>query len=153
GKVIAKAAGYDSAFVTVTLTVSVQPALSFSPTTLSFSVVQGGTTANKSSTLSANTVTPTVTLTKSASWLVLPAAALGSLSIGINSSGLAVGTYTGKVVAKAAGYDSAFVTVILTVTARALSFSPTSISYSVVQGGVSATKTSSLSANTGTPTI
>src|SRR6185295_14636995 len=105
----ASAAGYADATLQVTLTVTVPPALSFSATSLSFSVVQNGTTANKTSILSANTGTPIVTLAKSASsdWLVLPSAATGSLSFGINTSGLDLGTYISTVTASAGGYADA----------------------------------------------
>src|SRR5258706_15121654 len=95
--------------------------------------------------LSANTGTPTITLAKSANsnWLVLPAAALGSLSFGIDATGLAPGTYTSTVTASATGYADATLSVTLTVTvAPALSFSPTSLSYSVVQNGTTTNKSS-----------
>src|SRR6185295_15397754 len=154
GTVTASASGYADATLQVTLTITVAPALSFSPTSLSFSVVENGSTADKSSTLSANTGTPTVSLSKSATWIVLPSPALGSLSFGINSSGLAPGTYNGTVTASASGYADATLQVTLTVTvAPALSFSPTSLSFSVVQNGTTANKSSTLSANTGTPTV
>jgi glucose/arabinose dehydrogenase len=151
--VTASAEGYTSATLKVTLTVTAAKALSFSPTSLSFSVIQNGTTANKSSTLSANMGTPVVSLAKSATWVVLPAPALGSLFFGINSSGLAVGTYTATVTASATGYISATMQVTLTVMAKRLSFSPASLSFSVVQNGTTANKFSTLSANTGTPTV
>jgi hypothetical protein len=140
--------------MSATLTAAPRKKLSFSPKSLSFSVVQNGTTAKKSSILSANRGTPTVSLAKSASWIVLPSAALGSLSFGINSSGLAVGTYNATVTASASGYQKATLTVTLTVTVpKVLSFSPASLSFSVVQNGTTAKKSSSLSANTGTPAI
>ena len=140
--------------MSATLTAAPRKKLSFSPKSLSFSVVQNGTTAKKSSILSANRGTPSVSLAKSASWIVLPSAALGSLSFGINSSGLAVGTYSATVTASASGYQKATLTVTLTVTVpKVLSFSPTSLSFSVVQNGTTAKKSSSLSANTGTPAI
>src|ERR687889_426842 len=87
-----------------------------------FLVVQNGTTANKSSTLSANTGSPTITLSKStnSNWLVLPSAALGSLSFGINASGLAPGTYTSTVTAAASGYTSAVCNITLQVTGTTL---------------------------------
>ena len=102
--------------MSATLTAAPRKKLSFSPKSLSFSVVQNGTTAKKSSILSANRGTPSVSLAKSASWIVLPSAALGSLSFGINSSGLAVGTYNATVTASASGYQKATLTVTLTVT-------------------------------------
>lgn len=85
------------------------PHLSFSPTTLSFSVTTEGSTSNQSSTLAVSDAgTPTVTLTKStnSNWLLLPSAALGSLSFGINSTGLAPGTYSATVTAAATEYTS-----------------------------------------------
>ena len=154
--VTASAGGYASATLQVTLIVTAAPALSFSPASLAFSVVQNGTTSNKSSALSANTGTPAVTLGKSinSNWLILPSAGLGSLSFGINSSGLTPGTYTSTVTASAGGYASATVGITLTVTAApALSFSPTSLAFSVVQNGTTANKSSVLSANTGTPAV
>jgi hypothetical protein len=150
--VTASANGYTSAKLNITLTVKTK-VLSFSPTSLSFSVYQGGTTANKSSTLSANTGTPTVTFTRSATWIVLPTAGVGSKSFGINATGLAPGIYTATVTASASGYTSAKLNITLTVTARTLSFSPTSLSFSVYQSGTTANKSSTLSANTGTPTV
>ncbi|MEJ7681278.1 MAG: hypothetical protein WKG06_26205 [Segetibacter sp.] len=94
--VTAAASGYASATLKITLTVTVPKALSFSTTSLSYSVEQNGTTAKKSSTLSANTGTPAVTLSKSAAWVVLPSPATGSLSFGINSAGLAPGNLLGS---------------------------------------------------------
>ena len=103
--------------------------LTFSPNFLSYSTIQNGTTSSQSSTLSANSGTPTVTLTKSATWIVLPSPALGSLSFDINSSGLAPGTYSATVTASASGYADAILQVSLTVTMpNALSFSPASLS-------------------------
>jgi hypothetical protein len=152
--VTASASGYADAILQVSLTVTMPNALSFSPASLSYSVVQNGTTSSKSSTLSANSGTPTVTLTKSATWIVLPSPALGSLSFGVNSSGLAPGTYAATVTASAIGYADAILQVSLTVTMpNALSFSPASLSYSVVQNGTTSSKSSTLSANSGTPTV
>ncbi len=152
--VTASATGYVSATLQISLTVTVPKALSFSPASLSYSLVQNGTTSNKSSTLSANSGTPTVTLSKSASWVVLPSSALGSLSFGINSSGLPPGTYSATVTASATGYVTATLQISLTVTVpKALSFSPSSLSYSVVQNGTTANKSSTLSANSGTPAV
>jgi len=152
--VTASANGYADAILQVSLTVTMPNALSFSPASLSYSVIQNGTTSSQSSTLSANSEAPTVTLTKSADWIVLPSPALGSLSFDINSSGLTPGTYSATVTASASGYADAILQVSLTVTMpNALSFSPASLSYSVVQNGTTSSKSSTLSANSGTPTV
>ncbi len=155
--VTASANGYANATLTVTLVVTAAPALSFTPTSLSFSVAEDGNTANKTSTLSANTGAPTdLTLTKSANsnWLVLPSdVTLDELSFGINAEGLVPGNYNSTVTASANGYANATLTVTLSVTAApALSFTPTSLSFSVAEDGNTANKTSTLSANTGAPT-
>ncbi|MEJ7681274.1 MAG: hypothetical protein WKG06_26185 [Segetibacter sp.] len=93
-------------------------------------------------------------MSKSASWVVLPSAALGSLSFGINASGLAPGTYTATVTASANGYASAKISISLTVTApKVLTFSTTGLSYAVVQNGAAAKKSAALSSKSGTPAV
>lgn len=154
--VTASANGYSAATLQITLVVTSPSALSFSPSSLSFSVTQNGTTANKSSVLNANTGNPKIALTKSANnnWLVLPAAATGTLSFGINAAGLTPGTYTDKVIASANSYTSATLQVSLTVTAAGvLSFSPASLSFSAAQNGTTASKASTLTASNGSPGI
>jgi hypothetical protein len=157
--VTASAFGHNDATLVVNLTVTAPPppVLSFTPTSLSFSVAEDGNTANKTSTLSANTGAPTdLTLTKSvnSNWLVLPSdVTLDELSFGINAEGLVPGNYNSTVTASANGYANATLTVTLVVTAApALSFTPTSLSFSVAEDGNTANKTSTLSANTGAPT-
>ncbi|MDO1451990.1 hypothetical protein Q0590_37320, partial [Rhodocytophaga aerolata] len=91
--------------------------LSFTPSSLNFTVPVNGTVTAQKATLSANSGTPAVSLSKSANsnWLVLPANATGELSFGINAAGLAAGTYTATVTASATGYSSAALQVNLTV--------------------------------------
>ncbi|WP_347157367.1 malectin domain-containing carbohydrate-binding protein [Pontibacter chitinilyticus] len=92
--------------------------LAFTPNTLDFAVTEGGTSSAKEVTLSANTGTPgAITLTKSANsnWLLLPTAAAGKLSIGVDATGLTAGTYETTVTAAAEGYVSATMQVSLEV--------------------------------------
>jgi hypothetical protein len=91
--------------------------LSFAPASLSYTLSEGGTAA-QNVTLAANNGAPVVTLTKSANsnWLVLPANGLGSLSFGINATGLTAGNYSATVTASADQYTSATLQVNLTVT-------------------------------------
>lgn len=119
----------------------VTKALSFSPISLDYSVEQGGSTPNQSATLSANEGTPAITLAKSinSNWLVLPASpGLGSLSFGVNASGLLPGTYNTTVTASSTGYTNATLQVKLVVTETSadpkLSFSQSSQNVEVVQG-------------------
>ena len=126
------------------LVIDTKPAssLSFTPESLSYSVVQGGTVSNQSATLTSSEGTPEVNLSKSSNsdWLVLPTSpAAGSLSFGINSAGLAPGTYTSTVTAYASGYNNATLNVSLTVTsdanASSILFTQSSQSVEVEQGG------------------
>jgi hypothetical protein len=132
-------------------------ALSFAPTSLSFSVEENGTTTAQNATLSANNGTPTVALAKSANsdWLILPSPALGSLSFGIDATGLAAGTYNATVTATAAGYTDGVMNVSLQVTpaAKILSFSPDSVHIHAVQNGSASDPASTLSASSGAPTV
>ncbi|MDO1448406.1 malectin domain-containing carbohydrate-binding protein [Rhodocytophaga aerolata] len=95
--------------------------LTFSTPSIAFTHTPGLPTATQTVSLSANTGTPALTLTKSAGsdWLVLPQPALGALTFGINETGLATGTYSATVTAAASGYTSATLTVSLTVNAPA----------------------------------
>ncbi|MCJ8164433.1 malectin domain-containing carbohydrate-binding protein, partial [Pontibacter sp. E15-1] len=94
-------------------------ALSFSPQTLAYTVVQGATVVTKTTELAASNGSPSVVLSKSeASWLTLPASNLGTLSFGpsqINSN-LAPGVYKATVTATATDYTTASLQIDLTVT-------------------------------------
>ncbi|MEJ7681271.1 MAG: Ig-like domain-containing protein [Segetibacter sp.] len=138
--VTASANGYASAKLSISLTVTAPKVLTFSTTGLSYSVVQNGTAAKKSAALSAKSGTPAVTLSKSASWVVLPSSALGSLSFGINSAGLAPGTYNATVTASANGYASATLKLSLTVTSR-----PSVVSVNPANGAVNVSENTSIS--------
>jgi glucose/arabinose dehydrogenase len=119
----------------------INDSLFFSPGTLSFSVEQNGTTSNQTAILSTNVGTPSVTLTKSdnTSWLVLPAATLGSLSFGIDATSLVPGNYTATVTASANGYANAILHINLNVTeitiAKSIFFTQSSQTAEVEQGG------------------
>ncbi len=94
--------------------------LTFAPQNLDFTVAQYGNTSNQTTTIAADTGNPAITLTQSSNsnnWLMLPSSPeTGTLSFGINASGLAPGTYTGTVTATADGYSSATLNVRLVVT-------------------------------------
>ena len=152
--VSASAPGCNDATLRINLTVTSSKKLSFSTSSISYSVVRNGATAKKSATLSASTGSPTISLSKSAPWVVLPSAGLGFRSFGINSSGLLPGNYSATVTASAIGYKSASLHISLTIIVqKKLSFSTSSLSYSVVQNGTTAEKSATLSASTGSPAI
>lgn len=114
--VTASADGYQNATLVFNLTVAPY-GLNFSNNTLTFNVIQGQTASSAIRTLSAASGTPSVILSKSAgnSWLIMPTAALGDLSFGVDAGGLAPGIYTVQVLAIAPGYTSANLTVKLIV--------------------------------------
>ncbi|HEX8530419.1 MAG TPA: Ig-like domain-containing protein, partial [Cytophagales bacterium] len=97
----------------------VSSTLAFTPASLSYVLMQGGTAAPQTATLSASAGTPAVALTKTANsdWLTLPAGGLGALSFGVNAAGLAPGVYNTTVTAAATGYANAVLPVTLTVQA------------------------------------
>jgi hypothetical protein len=143
--------------VVETTDATVPDALSFTPSTLSFTAEINASTAAENATLSANNGAPIVALAKSANsdWLILPPAGLGPLSFGVNTTGLAVGTYNAIVTASAAGYTDATLSVSLEITpqSQTLSFSPDSIHFDAIENATVNSKTSTLSASTGTPTV
>jgi hypothetical protein len=100
------------------LSVNAQKRLSFSPSSISFSVIQDGIATPKTSTLSSTRDTPPITLSKpsAASWLILPSSpAIGTLSFSINSKGLAPGIYNAIVTASSKTYQSGTLSVTLEV--------------------------------------
>jgi hypothetical protein len=156
GKVTVTAAGAAGSpkDVTVTLVVNPGPTLAVSPASLSFSAVAGG----------ANPAGKTLTATNSgaggslpvdasddAPWLsVTPAsgATPQTLSVAVDTAGLAAGTYTGKVTVTSAGAAASprDVTVTLVVDpSPALAVAPASLAFSGTAGGANpAAKTLSL---------
>ena len=93
------------------------PGLFFTSANVPFYVTQDGTAANKTISLTSNQGTPSITLSKSANsdWLILPSPKVGSLSFGINATGLVPGTYVSSVKASSKGYTDANLSVTLVV--------------------------------------
>jgi predicted secreted protein len=129
-------------------TVATAPILSVSPGGLNFSYTVGGTSpAAQSLTLTSSGSALTYSASSSASWLL--AAGTGttpsSLSIKVNPTGLAAGTYSGSITVKApnASNPSVTVPVAMTISAQAkqyqvlLNWNPSSTSgatYNVYRG-------------------
>ncbi|WP_188584539.1 putative Ig domain-containing protein, partial [Dyadobacter sediminis] len=92
--------------------------LVFDAASLDFNAPVNGTAAAKTVTLQARNGTPAaITFEKSnTSWLTVPSPALGSLSLGVNPAGLAAGSYTTMLTARAEGFASAALKVSLHVT-------------------------------------
>jgi hypothetical protein len=129
----------------VTLTVtSSTPSLTLSPTSLTYSYQIGGPTpAAQSVNVTSSGSALSYTVTQSANWLTTsPASGTtpGSISVGINTSGLTAGTYSGTVTVTASGASNSprTVAVTLTVTNAAipnLTLSPGSLNFAYQIGG------------------
>lgn len=91
--------------------------LGFNPSTLALTAAQNGAPQVAAATLTANTGSPTITLSASpaVSWLGLPAGASGALNFGVDVTGLQAGPYATRVTASAPGYVSATLDLALTV--------------------------------------
>ena len=132
--------------VPVTLNLSGPPALTTSPTNLSFSYQIGGSqpagqtlsiNAPANGTLGFNVAAATTT---GGSWLsTSPTSGTtpGSVQVVVSTSGLVAGTYSGTLTISASGAASATVNVTLTIASAAptLSLSPTSLSFSAQVNG------------------
>ncbi|WP_171036587.1 malectin domain-containing carbohydrate-binding protein [Dyadobacter sediminis] len=93
--------------------------LTFKPTALDFSAVQGQAVTGKSTILSASEGSPAITLSSTAgSWLTLPSASAGTISFGPSnfSTTMAPGIYEAIVTASANGYQPATLLINLTIT-------------------------------------
>lgn len=82
--------------------------LKFSSDSLVYTVYKGGSVTSQSTTLTANTGSPTVSFSVlNASWLTAPTAKLGTISVGSSNikTNLEPGSYKGLIVASASGYQ------------------------------------------------
>src|SRR5207249_4990573 len=149
--------------VTVTLTVTaapVPPTIGLSPTSLSFTGVQGGTNPSVQTVSMTNTGDGTLSwsVSDNATWLTLSPAsgsAPGSATATVNTSGLTAGPYNGTITVTATGATNTPQTVPVTLTVTAapvpptIGLSPVSFTFTGVQGALNpANQTLSLT-NTG----
>ena len=154
------------ASIPVTLTVAPPPSppqLSVTPASLSFSGTAGGASPAAKSLAVANTGGGTLAFTASddAAWLaVTPTSgnAPQSVSVSVNTAGLAAGTYSGTVTITSSGVQGSPAAIPVTLTvdpapAPALSVTPSSLSFAAVQGGSNPATKSLAVANTGGGTL
>ena len=137
------------------------PILSVSPSTLSFSGVQGGANPNPGNTSITNTGAGALsyTISSDSSWLTASPAsgtAPQNLQVSVNTSGLVANTYIGHLTITAAGAQGspATVTVTLIVTSPpppqpVLSVSPLNVSFSATQDGANPSAANVNVSNTG----
>jgi hypothetical protein len=129
--------------VGVTLNVNAAPNLTLNPGSLTYTYQVGGSTpAAQTVSVSSTGSALSYTVSTSAAWLTATPATgstPGTLSVGVNPSGLSAGTYTGTVTVTStgAGNSPQKVNVTLTVNAgaRSLTISPGTLSFSYQSGG------------------
>lgn len=137
--------------VSVPVTFTVIPAsttITLTPSSLSYSGVQGGSTpANQSVTVTSN---GSWTASSDTSWLMLSqtsGSGNGTITAGINLGNALAGTNTGTITVTGGG-TSRTVSVTLTVTAASLTVLPNSLSFTATQGEANpASQTISISSN------
>jgi len=147
GNVVLSATGSIPGTVYIPVTFTVTPAtgtISVSPSSLTFSSQASGAnpaaqTFNVTSSPSSGVAyTVTAATTTGGNWLTATASGTtpGTVSVSINNSGLANGTYNGTVTVAAPGSASQTVTVTLTITPPAsLTLSPTTLTFNTTVGG------------------
>lgn len=163
-------AANGSVVIPVTLSLNappvVAPTLNISPASLSFTV-QAGSAPTTAQTLSITNVggsTLNWTADDPSAWLLksaLSGSGNGSVSLWVNPTGLAAGTYTSSVTIAATGATNTprIIPVTLTVTAPppapqpTISLSPAALSFSGTQGGANPANQSIAVANTGAGTL
>jgi hypothetical protein len=121
GSITIAATGAANTPVTVPVTLTVTlPALTVTPSSLTFSYTRGGTApAAQSVSITSNGSALSYTVSTSATWLVVtPTSGTtpGSISVSINTTGLAAGTYTGTVTITSSGASNSPRTVSVTLT-------------------------------------
>jgi glucose/arabinose dehydrogenase len=139
------------------------PALAVSPSSLTFSAVSGGSNpATKTVTVSnAGGGTLNYTASDNAAWLsVTPASgsAPKDLTVSVNTSGLAAGTYNANITIDAGSASGSPKTVPVTLTVSpptppALAVSPSSLTFSAVAGGANPAAQTLAVSNTGGGTL
>ena len=146
GTVTVNAAGVASQFIRVTLNVTGSANLVPSPTSLSFTQQIGGgqlpsQTLNLSSGLSSFSFSATTLTTDGGNWLSLGQTAgttPANIQVSVNTTGLAVGSYTGRVIITSGDAPNSPVnvpvTLIISQTGN-IGASPTSLSFQYQTGG------------------
>jgi len=147
---------------TSTPVVSINPAIGASPTSLSFTAQQGGSTPTVQTLSISNTSGGTLswTASNSAQWLTLSTTGgtgNGIITLTATTGTLTAGTYNGAITLTASGASSMTVPVIFTITAApvppAIGASPTALSFTAAQGGTNPANQAITISNTGGGTL
>ncbi len=149
--------------VTFSVTSAPTPTIGLSPTALSFSAIQGGSNPANQTLAVSNSGSGTLSwsVSDNAAWLTVgptSGSGNGSITAGVNISGLAAGTHTATVTVTASGATNTPQTVPVTLTLSAaptptISLSPSALSFSATQGGSNPSNQTLTIANSGTGTL
>jgi hypothetical protein len=163
--VTATGAGGSPKTIPVTLTVdpATPPTLTVTPSSLSFTATQGGSSPAAKTLSVSNTGGGSMdwTASETASWLsVSPASGTnaGTITVTPSITGLAAGTYTTDVTVTADGATGSPKTIAVTLTVDppvppALSVSPTTLAFTATQGGANPAAKTAAVTNTGGGTL
>ncbi len=144
---------------------STTPVLSVTPTSITFSAVQGGTNPSPATVNISNTGGGTLsyTLSSDSAWLTASPAsgsAPQAVQVSANISGLTAGTYTGHLTISATGAQGSPATVTVTLNVSSppppqpvLSVSPLAVSFTATQGGANPAAANVSISNTGSGTL
>lgn len=146
GTILISAAGASSVTIPVTFTVSSAPVpvIRVNPTSLSFTAVQGGINPPTQTFTVTNAGGGTLrwSIRNNRSWIAhspLDGSGNVTVTVGVVTTGLAAGTYTGHISVAADGASTVLVPITLTITAATsspvISVSPTSLSFTARVGG------------------
>ena len=147
--VTAPGAAASPQIIPVTLTVTALPNITVTPTTLTFTVPMGSPAPAAQNVMVTSTgpdfmfTAAAATSNNSGNWLsVTPASGMtpATLSVSVNSAGLATGTYMGTVTVTAAGTGNSPQTVMVTLTVTApvlplITLTSSSLTFSFQKGG------------------
>ncbi|MFN7919853.1 MAG: malectin domain-containing carbohydrate-binding protein [Bryobacteraceae bacterium] len=143
--------------IPVTLTVDPPPTLTVAPTSLTFTATQGGANpaAQNSDVTNSGSGTLNWTATSNQPWLTLTSSA-NAISAAVNIAGLAANTYNATITVTAPGAQGSPKTIPVTLTVAqgpTLSLTPTTLSFTAVQGGANPATQSIAITNPGTGTV
>lgn len=158
---VAQIAAYEEPEPTVTT-----PTITRNPSTMSFSAVQNGAAPATQALTISNSGPGTLiwAATSNSAWLTLNSATsvsgsnLGSVNVGVNPTGLSVGTHSGIITITGSGAANSpqIVTVTFDITAAptpTIGLSATSLSFSAVQGGSNPANRTITISNSGSGTL
>jgi len=157
-----RATGASTVTVPVSVTITAPPAISISPSSLSFTTTQGAANPSPKTFSIRNTGGGTLTwsLTDNQGWLTMSSQSgtttteTDPITVSVNTSGLQPNTYNASITVTVTGASPTTIPVSVTVTAQpAISISPSSLSFTATQGAANPSSKTFSIRNTGSGTL